>query len=124
MSRHETHEPDFEANWPHGHVGVADEPEGADPLRRLKAAEVAAARTDADDDECMVVRLGAYSHFLHAQTTSVLSRMVDAHGDRAAAVTVHGVTHLLDPAAVRALSEELDAVVVGFFGDPNMDPRG
>ncbi|WP_091351684.1 hypothetical protein [Microbacterium sp. LKL04] len=123
MSRHETHEPDFEANWPHGHVGVAEEADGADPLGRLNAAKVAAARTDADADECMVVRLGVHDHFLHAQTTKALLHMVNAHGDRAAAVTVHGVTHLLDPAAVRALSEELDAVVVGFFGDPSIDPR-
>ncbi|KTS65029.1 hypothetical protein NS206_05845 [Microbacterium testaceum] len=110
-------------NWPYGHVMVVDSTAGPDPVDRLGPANVEAARTDADIAECMVVRLGKYDHFLHAQTTKALSQMVDAHGDRDAAVTVHGVTHILGSAAVQALSEELDAVVNGFFGDPLMDPR-
>jgi hypothetical protein len=63
--------------------------------------------TDPDDDECLMIRLGEHRHYLHSTTTRELSNMVLAHGERAAAITIHGVTHTLNQKAVRALSQSL-----------------
>jgi|GEM_PF-2428960 len=105
----ETHEPDFPVDWPWGHVGVASESIGTDPAMRLRLGDVSVKITDLDDDECIVVVLGEDAHYLHSSTTRELSKMVIAHGDRAASVTIHGVTHTLNQKAVRALSQQLQA---------------
>lgn len=107
MTTKETHEPDIPINWPLGHVAVDTEPNGADSSVRLRLNEVGVTITDLDDDECMMIRLGDYSHYLHSTTTRALSNMIRAHGDRAAAITIHGVSHTLNRMAVRALSQQL-----------------
>lgn len=62
--------------------------------------------TDADADECMMITLGGHDHYLHSTTTRELSDMLIpfALTDRAAAVTIHGVTHVLNSKASRSLS--------------------
>lgn len=107
MSTQETHEPDIPINWPHGHVAVSDEPAGADARDRLRLRDVEVTITDPDDDECMMIRLGGHQHYLHSTTTRELSDMMQTRGDRAAAVTVHGVTHTLNATAARSLAQLL-----------------
>lgn len=107
MTTQETHEPDIPINWPHGHVAVTDEPDGADARDRLRLRDVEVTITDPDDDECMMIRLGGHQHYLHSTTTRALSNMVNAHGERAAAVTVHGITHTLNATAARSLGQLL-----------------
>lgn len=107
MTTQETHEPDVPVNWPYGHVAVSSEADGAEAGDRLRLNDVGVTITDLEDDECMMIRLGEHRHYLHSTTTREFSNMVRAHGERAAAVTIHGVTHTLNQKAVRALSQLL-----------------
>jgi hypothetical protein len=127
MSTHETHEPDLPVNWPDGHVRVANETDRSASHARLRLGDVAVTITDPAADECMMVRLGEYDHYLHTTTTAELAKMVAGHGDRAAVVTVHGVTQILNQRAVRALAQQLQDRVAQWqreaLGNPLLDPR-
>ena len=103
----ETHEPDEPVDWPHGSVAESAAPAGSAANNRLRLADVSVTITDPDDDECILIRLGDHQHYLHSSTTREFSNMLLAHGDRAATITVHTVTHTLNQKALRALSQQL-----------------
>lgn len=109
MSSQKTHEPDAPIDWPHGHVavGVAVADARDAVVDRLRLNDVGVEITDHDDDECMMIRLGDYHHYLHSTTARALSDMVARHGENSAIVTVHGVSHDVNKMALRSLSHQL-----------------
>lgn len=109
MTQLETHEPDEPINWPHGHVGVSTPSAEEAKSQRLRLQDVDVTITDPDADECMMVTLGGHDHYPHTTTTRELSDMLVPFGssERAAAVTIYGVTHVLNSKASRSLSLRL-----------------
>lgn len=109
VTQQATHEPDEPINWPHGHVGVTEPTNEVDKSERVRLQDVAVTITGPDADECMMVTLGDHDHYLHSTTTRELSNMLlpFAFTNRAAAVTVHGVSHVLNSKASRSLSMQL-----------------
>jgi hypothetical protein len=108
MSATETHEPDEPINWPEGHVLVERETRNAEPLDRLKLAEVGVSITDMDADECILVALADHKHFLHSTTAKALSDQLLSHDGHAVAITIHGVTHTVGQNASRGLRQTLE----------------
>lgn len=56
VNARETHEPPIPQNWPHGHVGVRETPDGV--------------------DECFVVTIHGVDHYLHSTTAYELYKML------------------------------------------------
>lgn len=100
-----THEPDLPIDWPRGHVSV--ETDASDDVCSLGDDQVDVTLTDADVDECMLITIGDYRHYLHSTTTRELSNMLSPLVGHRASVTVHGMRHSLKEDAVTALDVQL-----------------
>lgn len=59
----------------------------------MKLADLGVSLTDPDDDDCILVSVADYKHFLHSTTARALSDQLFAHDGHAVAITIHGVTH-------------------------------
>jgi hypothetical protein len=107
MAISETHEPAEPINWPDGHVDAVRSPGGTGSGERLTMGDVGVEITDAAADECMVVSIGDYRHYLHSTTTRALrDKLVDVRG-QAAVVTIHGISHTMPSRVVSVLSSAL-----------------
>lgn len=100
-----THEPALPVDWPNGHVSV--EPGDSDVAGALDEDQVDVTLTNADVDECMLITIGDYRHYLHSTTTRELSNMLRSLVGHRASVTVHGMRHSLQEDAVTALDVQL-----------------
>lgn len=102
VSTFETHE---RVDWP--------------PGNRLRLPDISVTITSPDDDECVLLHRGDYQHHVRSSTTRDFRGVLLARENRAAAVTVHEVTHTLNQKAVRSLAQqsrrltEWDARLVG-----------
>lgn len=108
MKNIETHEPAQPIDWPNGHVSVASDLGDGAAQDRLRLADVDVTITDMDASECILVSLGDHDHYLHSTTARELGNMLFEFGERAGGITIHGVTHAANRAAVRSLSQLLE----------------
>jgi hypothetical protein len=112
----ETHEPDAPLpGWPRSHATAYRTERAAPPT----SIEVSC--TEAEIDECILVRIGETAHYLHATTAEALadalSRAIGSNANGARIlVAVHGVDHPLQTADAVSLTTELNATIRDWYG--------
>ena len=108
MSARETHEPDVPINWPTGHVLVEREPRRADRSKRVQPTDIRVTITEPEANECILVSLAGYDHFLHSTTARALDDQLRVNDGHPVSITIHGVTQTAGLTASTALRQALE----------------